>query len=79
MSELVTDVKMAANGRLVLPQAVRRAIGVEGETRLVVTVEAGELRLSPMANGVARAQALYRKHAKVKRSSQDFLADRERD
>ena len=41
MAELVTDVKMAANGRLVLPRAVRRAIGIDGETRLIVTVEEG--------------------------------------
>ena len=79
MAELVTDVKMAANGRLVLPRAVRRAIGIDGETRLIVTVEEGELRLSPVSSSVSRAQALYRKHAKIDRSSDDFLADRERD
>ncbi len=79
MADLVTDVKMAANGRLVLPQAVRQAIGVEGESRLILKVEDGEVKLSPLSKGVARAQALYRKHVREERSSDDFLAARERD
>ncbi|TKT75389.1 AbrB/MazE/SpoVT family DNA-binding domain-containing protein [Aquamicrobium sp. LC103] len=79
MVELVTDVKIAANGRMVLPRSVREALGIEGESRLILTVQDGELRLSPLSSSIARAQALYRAHARPGRSSDEFLADRERD
>jgi bifunctional DNA-binding transcriptional regulator/antitoxin component of YhaV-PrlF toxin-antitoxin module len=47
----VTDVKLAANGRMVLPQAVREAMGVSGETRIIVTVDGPNVRLSHQASG----------------------------
>jgi AbrB family looped-hinge helix DNA binding protein len=79
MTELETTVKIAANGRMVLPQAVRQAIGIKGESKLILRVEDGEVRLSTVSSGVKKAQELYRKHVKHERSSDDFLATRERD
>jgi bifunctional DNA-binding transcriptional regulator/antitoxin component of YhaV-PrlF toxin-antitoxin module len=72
----VTDVKLAANGRMLLPQAVRDAMGVKGETRIIVTVDGTDVRLSPISNVVSRLQALYREHATCDADSGAFLAER---
>ncbi len=72
-------VKIAGNGRLVLPKAVREAVGISGEARLSVRVENGEIRLVPVAANIAHAQALFRQHVKTDFTSDDFLAGRERD
>jgi len=70
------DIRVAENGRLILPQAVRKAMGLQGETKVILTLENDEVRLSPVGHGVARARALYRQHAKGKRTTDNFLADR---
>lgn len=75
----VTDVKLAANGRMVLPHAVREAMGVTGETRIIVTVEGAEVRLSPIANVVTKLQALYREHVKHDADTGAFLEERRSD
>lgn len=72
----VTDVKMASNGRLVLPQAVREAMGVSGETRIIVTVDGTDVRLSPIANVVTKLQALYREHVTRDADADAFLEER---
>ena len=70
------DVKVAENGRMILPQSVRKAMGLQGEAKVILTVENDEVRLTPIGHGVARARALYRQHAKAERTTDDFLADR---
>lgn len=70
------DVKVASNGRMVLPASVRKAMGLHGDVKVILTVENDEVRLSPIGHGVSRAQALYRDHAKQARTVDDFLADR---
>ncbi|KTS04752.1 hypothetical protein SB2_06060 [Methylobacterium radiotolerans] len=75
----VTDVKLAANGRMVLPQAVREAMGVSGETRIIVTVDGTDVRLSPIANVVTKLQALYREHVKHDADAEAFLEERRGD
>jgi AbrB family looped-hinge helix DNA binding protein len=79
MSSTVEKVKIAENGRLVLPKAIRDAVGIDGEARLSVWVEGGEVHLAPVSRNVAKAQALYRKHVKQDFTSEDFLKTRERD
>ena len=78
-SELREKVKIAANGRMVLPKAMREALGIEGETTLVLTVNDGQIQISTITDRVRLAQKLYRKHVKNERSSDDFLANRDRD
>ncbi|MFJ7441710.1 AbrB/MazE/SpoVT family DNA-binding domain-containing protein [Methylorubrum thiocyanatum] len=75
----VTDVKLAANGRMVLPQAVREAMGVSGETRIIVTVDGSEVRLSPIANVVTKLQALYREHVTHDADTDAFIEERRAD
>ncbi|MGK6324738.1 AbrB/MazE/SpoVT family DNA-binding domain-containing protein [Sphingomonas sp. DT-51] len=70
------DIRVAGNGRMVLPASVRQAMGLHGDTKVILTVENDQVRLSPIGHGVSRAQALYREHAKQPRTIDDFLADR---
>jgi bifunctional DNA-binding transcriptional regulator/antitoxin component of YhaV-PrlF toxin-antitoxin module len=75
----VTDVKVSANGRMVLPQAVPQAIGMTGETRLVLAVEGDKVRLSPIPRTVSHVQEIYRNHVVQDATSDDFLTERRKD
>lgn len=70
------DIKVASNGRMVLPASVRKAMGLHGDAKVILTIEDDQVRLSPIGHGVSRAQALYREHAKQARTVEDFLSDR---
>lgn len=70
------DVKVAANGRMILPASVRKAMGLHGDAKVILTIEDDQVRLSPIGHGVSRAQALYREHARQARTTDDFLTDR---
>ena len=77
---VVTEkVKIAANGRMVLPKALRDAVGIEGETELLLTVKEGQIQIATLADRIKQARALFRKAVKKDFSSADFLATRERD
>ena len=71
------DIRVAENGRMILPQSVRKAMGLQGEAKVILTLENDEVRLTPIGHGVARARALFREHATVQRNTDDFLNDRE--
>ena len=73
------DVRVASNGRMILPASVRKAMGLHGDAKVILTVENDEVRLSPIGHGVSRAQALYREHVKEARTIDDFLSDRNAD
>lgn len=75
----VTDIKIASNGRMVLPRSVRDALGLHGEGRLIVSVEGDEVRISPISHVVSRVQQIYREHATNDASSDAFLVERRRD
>ena len=70
------DIKVASNGRIVLPLSVRKAMGLHGDGKVILTIEGDQVRLSPIGHGVSRAQALYREHAKQARTTDDFLNER---
>ena len=76
MTSQTIDINVASNGRMILPAAVRKAMGLQGDTKVILTVEDDQVRLSPIGHGVSRAQAIYREHAKHARSTDDFLEDR---
>jgi len=61
---------------MVLPTSVRKAMGLHGDAKAILTVEDDQVRLSPIGHGVSRAQALYREHATQARTVDDFLSDR---
>ncbi len=70
------DVHVANNGRMVLPKSVRETLGVEKGGAIVLSVVDGEVKLTPIRHSVARAQALYRQHARGAFSVDDFLKER---
>ena len=70
------NVRIAPNGRMVLPKAVRAALGVEGAGVIALTVDGDEVKLSSMASRIRYVQALYREHVKDGTSSDDFLEER---
>ena len=70
------DVRVAANGRLILPRSVRDAMGLTGDTKVHLTVEGDVVRLEPLGHRVRRARELYRAAVKTPRTTEDFLRDR---
>lgn len=76
MASQTIDIKVATNGRMILPASVRKAMGLHGDSKVILTIEDDQVRLSPIGHGVSRAQALYRQHAKKPRTTDDFLDDR---
>lgn len=51
-------VTMDGAGRLVLPAAVRKALGLKAGSRLILEVEGDEVRLRTVGTALRRAQAL---------------------
>jgi AbrB family looped-hinge helix DNA binding protein len=70
------DIRVAENGRMILPSSVRKAMGLKGESKVILTLDNDEVRLTPVGHGVTRARALYRQHAMGDRSTADFLEER---
>lgn len=75
MQEMI-DVRVATNGRMVLPRSVRNALGVTGAGVVVLSVDGDEVKLSSMRQSINRAQALYRANVTNDQSSDDFLEER---
>ena len=76
MATQTMDIRVAGNGRMILPASVRKAMGLHGDAKVILTMEDDQVWLSPIGHGVSRAQALYREHAKQARTTDDFLSDR---
>lgn len=55
--------KIAENGRIVIPAALRRAIGLEPGGDVLLRVENGEIRLIPAHQAIKRAQQVVRQYA----------------
>ena len=72
--------KMGTNGRLVIPAAIRREVGLdEGGTVLLETSD-GELRVRPLGDVIESAQAIVKNYVKPNISlSGELMADRRRD
>lgn len=69
--------KLGANGRIVLPAAFRRALGVAEGDELVLILEDDGLRILSLSAAIRRAQALVRRYVpEGARLSDELLADR---
>jgi len=69
--------RVAANGRVSIPVELRRALGFERGGDVVMEVEHGELRVTPLTEKVRRIQQRFREIAGDRIdeiSSEDFLA-----
>jgi AbrB family looped-hinge helix DNA binding protein len=74
-------VKIIEGGKLVIPAAMRRAMGIaRGDTVVVELLPDGELRVRPLASAVREAQAIVRKSVGPDRSLADeLMRERKRD
>lgn len=70
------DLKIAANGRLILPRKARDAMGLSGDAKVNMTIDGDVIRLEPLGHRVRRAQELYRQAITNPRTTEDFLRDR---
>ncbi len=71
---LVQAVKIIEGGKLVIPAAMRRALGIaRGDTVVVELLSEGELRVRPLASAIKEAQAIVRKSVRRDRSLADEL------
>ena len=72
----VVDVRVAPDGRMVLPRPALDALGVTGAGVVALSLDRDEVKLSSMRQSISRAQALYRAHATDDQSSDAFLEAR---
>jgi bifunctional DNA-binding transcriptional regulator/antitoxin component of YhaV-PrlF toxin-antitoxin module len=72
----IMDIRIAKNGRMVLPRSARNALGVTGAGVVVLSIDGDDVKLSSMRQSIKRAQDLYRQHATNDLSVDDFLAER---
>ena len=70
------DVKIAPNGRLILPRQAREAMGLSGDTKVSLVIEGDVVRLVPLSHRVRRAREMYREAITAPRTTEDFLRDR---
>jgi bifunctional DNA-binding transcriptional regulator/antitoxin component of YhaV-PrlF toxin-antitoxin module len=75
MQEMI-DIRIAENGRMVLPRSARNALGVTGAGVVVLSIDGDDVKLTSMRQSIKRAQDLYRQHATNDLSVDDFLAER---
>ena len=61
------------NGRVVIPAAFRRALGINAGDEIVLRMEDDELRITTLKRRLERAQRLVRKHVKPGASLVDEL------
>ena len=57
-----TKAKLNANGRVVIPAAIRRALDLRPGDELIMRVEDGELRLSTRRQALERARRMIRQY-----------------
>jgi AbrB family looped-hinge helix DNA binding protein len=74
-------VKIIEGGKLVIPAAMRRAMGItRGDTVVVELLSDGELRVRPLASAIREAQEIVRKSVRPDRSLADeLMQERKRD
>jgi len=70
---LEVKLKMNQNGRVVIPAAFRKALGINAGDVVLLRVEADELRLTTLKKRIERAQKRARKYLKPGVSMVDEL------
>ncbi len=71
----MSEVRMTLNenGRVVIPAAIRAALGIQAGDELVIRVEQDEIRITTLKSRIERAQKHVRKFAKPGASLVDEL------
>lgn len=70
---LKARMRVNENGRIVIPAAFRKRLGIRAGDEVVLRVEDNELRISTLRRNIARAQRLVKKHVKRRVSLVDEL------
>jgi AbrB family looped-hinge helix DNA binding protein len=74
-----TRTRVNENGRVVIPAAFRKAMGINAGDEVVLRIEDDELRISTLKRRIERAQRLVRQHVKPGSSLVDeLIAERRR-
>jgi AbrB family looped-hinge helix DNA binding protein len=71
--KLKTSMRVNQNGRVVIPAAFRKQLGIRAGDQVVLRIEDDELRISTLQRNIKRAQRLVRKHVKPGTSLVDEL------
>jgi AbrB family looped-hinge helix DNA binding protein len=75
--EQETRLRVNENGRVVIPAAFRKALGIEVGDEVVLRIQDDELRITTQQHRIQRAQRRARKYLKPGTSMVDeFLAER---
>jgi AbrB family looped-hinge helix DNA binding protein len=74
-------VKIIEGGKLVIPAAMRRAMGIaRGDTVVIELLADGELRVRPLASAIREAQEIVRRSVGRNRSlSDELMRERKQD
>lgn len=73
------DIRVASNGRMILPLKVRKALGVSGSGVVVLSLDGEDVKISSIRNSIDLAQKLYRTHVRHDLDSEEFLETRRRE
>ena len=77
MEDSETHTRINENGRLVIPSAFRRALGIQPGDTVVLRIENNELRMTTLRQRLAKAQQLVRKHvARTTSLVDELIAER---
>lgn len=78
MKEIRT--KVGEGGRLVIPAAYRKALGLKPGDKVILVLEEGELRVVTARQAIERAQSVVRKYISEGRSlSQELIGERRKE
>ncbi|QQS47744.1 MAG: AbrB/MazE/SpoVT family DNA-binding domain-containing protein [Acidobacteriota bacterium] len=75
----VVSVRIAEGGRVVIPAAYRRALGLKPGDEVIIRLDDGELRIITRAEALKRSQALIEQHVKRGCSLVDELSAERRE
>jgi bifunctional DNA-binding transcriptional regulator/antitoxin component of YhaV-PrlF toxin-antitoxin module len=74
------SLRVAANGRVVMPKALRVALGLKDDGDiLVASIHDGEVRLKSIGASVAAVQASFKANVKRAQTNDEFLAQRQKE
>jgi AbrB family looped-hinge helix DNA binding protein len=72
-NDITARSRVNENGRVVIPAAFRKAMGIKVGDEVVLRMEDDELRISTLKRRIERAQRLVRQHVKPGTSLVDEL------
>jgi AbrB family looped-hinge helix DNA binding protein len=73
-------VKIVGGGKLVIPAAMRRKLGISVGDTVFVDVDDGELRVRSISRAIERARAILRKHVpEGVELADELISDRRRE